>query len=271
VTWFRVDDNLAFHPKVLTAGNAAMGLWVRAGSWAAQQLTDGFVPDSIVATLGGRSAAKALERAGLWVRLEGGWGFHDWHERQPLRATVEADRTRERDKKRRQRAAGVELVDHDPATGRFVSPRDNPRDSPPDTRGESPATRPVPSRPTTESPTVVVNELTRDLDDDDLRAAIVTARAHRLGQPNPRPGWCRSVAASIDVRRARELANEGRTAAEIDLGLDQRHTPHTATPPPGPAQPAPWTPRIVADAVDASTGIQRASSLRVLTGGAIEA
>lgn len=269
MTWFRVDDTLPFDPQVLAAGNAAMGLWVRAGAWCMQQLTDGHVPDAIVTSMGGRTAAKALERAGLWARSGAGWQFVEWD--QPTRAIVEADRAKERDKKRRQRAAGGELVDHDSTTGRFVSPGDNRRDSPPDTRGESPATRPVPSRPVTESPTVVVKELTRDLDDDELRSAIVKARAHRLGQTNPRPGWCRSVAASIDVRRARELANEGRTAAEIDLGLDQRHTPHTATPPPGPAQPAPWTPRIVADAVDASTGIQRASSLRVLTGGAIEA
>ena len=33
--WFKVDDNLALHPKVLGAGNAAMGMWVRAGSWSA--------------------------------------------------------------------------------------------------------------------------------------------------------------------------------------------------------------------------------------------
>ena len=55
--WFKVDDNLAFHHKVVAAGNAAMGLWVRAGAMCAQQLTDGFVPDHMVNTLGSKALA----------------------------------------------------------------------------------------------------------------------------------------------------------------------------------------------------------------------
>lgn len=103
MTWFKVDDNLAFHPKVLAAGNAAMGLWVRAGSWCAQQLTDGFVPDTILPSLGTRAAAKQLEAAGLWVRLDGGWGFHEWAERQPLRSQVETERAAARKRMRSRR------------------------------------------------------------------------------------------------------------------------------------------------------------------------
>lgn len=34
MSWFKVDDHLAFHRKTLAAGNEAMGLWVRAGSWS---------------------------------------------------------------------------------------------------------------------------------------------------------------------------------------------------------------------------------------------
>ena len=49
MTWFRVDDTLAMHPKVYAAGNAAMGLWVRAGAWSMQQLTDGDRSRPIVA------------------------------------------------------------------------------------------------------------------------------------------------------------------------------------------------------------------------------
>ena len=62
--WFRVDDNLGFHHKVIAAGNPAMGLWVRAGSVCASQLTDGFVPDHMIASLGVSVGAieKAVER-----------------------------------------------------------------------------------------------------------------------------------------------------------------------------------------------------------------
>jgi hypothetical protein len=50
MSWFRVDDTLAAHPKTRRAGLAAMGLWTVAGSWSSQQLTEGFVPDWFVAT-----------------------------------------------------------------------------------------------------------------------------------------------------------------------------------------------------------------------------
>lgn len=90
--WFKVDDTLALHHKAVAAGNAAMGLWVRAGSWSMQTLSDGFIPDVIVAALGNHSQAKKLVSAGLWDRLETGYAFHDWSERQPTKVDVERER-----------------------------------------------------------------------------------------------------------------------------------------------------------------------------------
>jgi hypothetical protein len=90
--WFRVDDNLGFHHKVIAAGNPAMGLWVRAGSVCASQLTDGFVADHVVAALGTVAQAKKLVQVGLWDLAQGGYTFHEWDERQPRRADVEAER-----------------------------------------------------------------------------------------------------------------------------------------------------------------------------------
>lgn len=107
--WFKVDDALAFHMKALAAGNAALGLWVRAGSWSMQQLSDGFVPASMVTALGGgHKDAKALTQAGLWHQVDGGFQFHDWAEYQPTRAEVAAEReaTRERVKKHRAKQVG---------------------------------------------------------------------------------------------------------------------------------------------------------------------
>lgn len=103
--WFKVDDALAFHMKALAAGNRALGLWVRAGSWSMQQLSDGFVPSGIVPALGGNHEdVGALVEAGLWHVTEGGWQFHDWAEYQPTRAQLEAEReaTRERVAKHRE-------------------------------------------------------------------------------------------------------------------------------------------------------------------------
>lgn len=81
--WFKVDDTLAFHAKTVAAGNAAMGLWVRAGSWSMQTLTDGFIPDHMARQLGTTKEANRLVEAGLWDRAEGGYRFHEWAERQP--------------------------------------------------------------------------------------------------------------------------------------------------------------------------------------------
>lgn len=104
--WFAVEDTLAFHRKTLTAGNAAMGLWVRAGSWSMQILTDGEIPADVARTLGTTAEAKRLVTAGLWVPKDGGYEFHEWAERQRSRVQVAADReaSRQRQERARKRA-----------------------------------------------------------------------------------------------------------------------------------------------------------------------
>jgi len=93
MVWFKVDDSIPFHPKVVAAGNLAIGLWLRAGGWCAQQMTEGFIPTGMLAPLGGTpSTARKLVGAGLWDVAEGGWRFHDWHTYQPARAEVEGRR-----------------------------------------------------------------------------------------------------------------------------------------------------------------------------------
>lgn len=99
--WFAVEDTLAFHRKTLTAGNAAMGLWVRAGSWSMQILTDGEIPHDVARTLGSAAEAKRLVAAGLWIPKDDGYEFHEWSDRQRSRVKVAADReaTRRRQEK----------------------------------------------------------------------------------------------------------------------------------------------------------------------------
>jgi hypothetical protein len=64
-------------------------LWLRAGSWSAQQLTDGFIPTTADRLLGddGTLAGELVE-AGLWEVLPDGWAFHGWDEFQPSRDEV---------------------------------------------------------------------------------------------------------------------------------------------------------------------------------------
>lgn len=103
--WFNVDDGFAFHRKAVKAGNAALGLWTRAGSWCAQQLTDGFVPDEIVLVLGSVSQAGRLVSAALWMKVDGGYQFHEWSVdgRNPTKKDVMERRRKETERKQRLR------------------------------------------------------------------------------------------------------------------------------------------------------------------------
>jgi hypothetical protein len=92
VPWFNVDDGFAFHQKTVRAGNAALGLWTRAGAWCSQHLSDGFLPDEMAGVLGSATQAKKLVEVGLWVKVEGGYQFHEWVGWQRSRGEVLAER-----------------------------------------------------------------------------------------------------------------------------------------------------------------------------------
>ena len=146
--WFKVDDTLAFHAKVVAAGNEAMGLWVRAGSWSSQQLTDGFIPDHMIAAMGG--GADRLIEVGLWTREDGGCRFHEWEQAQFTRAEIEAKREAERDRKRRQRRTpGGQFTDSGRSPGGV--PAGHPAGQDAESQRES--HRPDPSRPDPTRPT----------------------------------------------------------------------------------------------------------------------
>jgi hypothetical protein len=155
VTWFKVDDSLATHHKVVAAGNSAMGLWVRAGSWCAQQLTDGFIPASTVGILGTATQARRLVTVGLWIKVDGGYRFHEWDAsgRQPTRSAVLDRRKREAEKKSRARAARNEPKSTDAqVTADCPQGTDagHPTGHPTGVTGGVRSTRPVPSRPVEE-------------------------------------------------------------------------------------------------------------------------
>ncbi|HEX6967609.1 MAG TPA: hypothetical protein VF174_02095 [Micromonosporaceae bacterium] len=97
MTWFKVDDSFHANPKVLAASPAALGLWVVAGSWSAQNLTEGFVPNHVLARLMPRADRFATEliKVGLWERAENGYQFHDWTDFNPTRSEALAVKERQ--------------------------------------------------------------------------------------------------------------------------------------------------------------------------------
>lgn len=104
--WFRVDDGFHSHPKVLAVSLAARGLWVTCGSWSSAHLTDGFIRDQVLASLGGSpELAEELVTEGLWRRRKGGYQFHQWAEKNPTKEAVENDRRNNAERQKRWRKA----------------------------------------------------------------------------------------------------------------------------------------------------------------------
>lgn len=169
--WFKVDDALSMHMKAFAAGNQALGLWVRAGSWSMHQLSDGFIPKGVVQALGGDwDDAVALIQAGLWHEAEGGYQFHDWAEYQPTREQVLAERAAATERKRASRAR---------------SQGESHRDTPGTHAGShSPPSRPVPTRPdpvTHLSESTHVSSESRDSSDEERRREELVRTTLREG------------------------------------------------------------------------------------------
>lgn len=214
--WFKVDDGLAFHRKTLRAGNPAMGLWVRAGSEVAGQLTDGFVSVLLARQLGTPGQARSLVEAGLWHRdddvgecaacveqgmlevveraREPGYVFHEWWLRNPSRADVEQDR-----EEARQRMARVR--------GRRRGPDGSPersRERPPNVRGSF--ALPGPARP---DPTPLLTLISR-LAACDTRASAAPPPAEQVAL------WQELAGPGVD------LEGEARAYLERNLGRPAR-------------------------------------------------
>jgi hypothetical protein len=102
--WFKVDDQLAFHPKVLACPPTSLALWLRAGAWCAGQLTDGRLPAAMLSPFGCRRRdAEKLVEVGLWEHTEDGYRFRNWEEYQPTKAQVEAERAKNKERQSRWR------------------------------------------------------------------------------------------------------------------------------------------------------------------------
>ncbi|QIG57731.1 replication initiation protein [Arthrobacter phage Shoya] len=153
MAWFKVDDGLHASRKLLKipkrARFAAVGLWTIAGSWCADQLTDGVVPDYMLEAWGAPpSAPQSLVDAELWDRESGGYVFRNWHEYQPSKQDVDAERaaSRERMKELRAKRKGKKPLEQ--AENPEVFGRTHPNGSE-NVRNPDP-TRPDPTRPTYE-------------------------------------------------------------------------------------------------------------------------
>lgn len=140
--WFNVDDQMHSHPKVLTAGNAAIGLWTRLGSYASAYATEGFIPTEIVHAYGKKNERNNLITAGLLVPENDGYRLHDYLDYNRDREQIENAREQARERKRRQRERQKESQGHgvtSPVTsGVSHGPQAKPSQAKPTTTDSSP-------------------------------------------------------------------------------------------------------------------------------------
>lgn len=123
-----LDDQILNHPKFIRAvakgGSAVVHLWLGLRAYCSQQLSDGFIPDDMMAEIRGptdsRSRIKAtncLAECNLLHRGDKGWWLHDYLDHSSSRAQVLA--WREANRKRKRQSRGVSQRDGE---------RDTPRD-----------------------------------------------------------------------------------------------------------------------------------------------
>jgi hypothetical protein len=210
--WFKVDDGLHAHKKAVKAGVEAMGLWVLAGSWSADLLTDGFVPDYIAARIDPnyKKNAARLVAARLWVPDEhdgdSGWRFHDWKTKQPSSESVLEEREAARTRMQRVRA----------------NKKAGSADVRPNTERTSPEVRVTPTRPdptiTTNGPSAANGRNARKPDEPPPTAPVDTGIAQKLVE-----GWLGMLATKPQQRIVDQVAGH-----VIDALRDDQSPEHVA-------------------------------------------
>jgi len=151
MSWGKIDDGFATHPKVAPLSAEALQLWIRCFCWCHLKVNeglrpgvDGFVPRALLATIGAGVIRKLEKlarelvdaraggtfRFGLWEPVEGGWVFHDWKNylRQCGAAElVPGPETPQRDRSEAGRIAGLASANARRARDGTAQPRSNDR------------------------------------------------------------------------------------------------------------------------------------------------
>lgn len=204
MTWFKVDDGFWSHPKTAMLSDAAIALWVRAGSYSCQHLTDGFISPPMLRMLGDRAAVDELVEAGLWEPAAGGWQFHDWDEYQETSETVKRRREQARDRQRRARAAREK---------KRATPHDSSGDVTPD----------------------VTRDNTREFSTPDPTRPDLVGTDVPTNPPTPRPDSDGTLVPLRPPRGGREVAERLNTTAHSAgaHAIAREYAQHSGTPIPG--------------------------------------
>jgi hypothetical protein len=94
MSWVKIDDQFADHPKIAQAGPLGLAVYVAGLCYSARYLTDGFIPTASAERFAGTSPelrAKLVDLS-LWDETDGGYLIHDYLDYNPPAAKVKAER-----------------------------------------------------------------------------------------------------------------------------------------------------------------------------------
>lgn len=196
MTWTRLSDDFTDRPEVVRPGRSARFLHVEALVWCNRQLTDGALPDHMVARITDsadvdRDVAE-LADTGLWTRLPSGDGWQvDWTDQETaevVKDRKEANAARQRlfNERRRLHARGDHSICH-PMGCEVLRRNASPNASvTPSVTG--PPSRPVPSRPLGRDGTEDREGGSTSSDGGSAGAPPAASSAPPPGVPGPPPG-----------------------------------------------------------------------------------
>lgn len=129
MSYFPVNDQAAFHPEFVAAGNASIGRWTRAGSWCKANVSGGRVPPEVAALLGTKREARKLVEVGLWeVAEDGAFQFHDLEHQARNFAPDQEKSRRQNDPERQRRKRERDRKAREEAEASRTDSRDESRD-----------------------------------------------------------------------------------------------------------------------------------------------
>lgn len=106
MTWVKLSDDFATHPKVIGLSDVALRTLIESYCYAARHMTDGHLAVPVVAKLGTKRIRTELVDAGLWdTNGDGGVLIHDYLEYNPSRAEILAQKEAHAEQMREWRAA----------------------------------------------------------------------------------------------------------------------------------------------------------------------
>lgn len=230
MSWFRLDDKFHSNQKVIAARNAAVGLYVRCGTWSADQGTEGRIPSHVALMFGTKAEIARVSAAGLWQPTDYGYLIRDY-----LEYNLSNDEVGERREKRAEagRAGGIKSGE---------SRRSKREASASDSGKQIEAnTNPDPTRPDPTPLVPVVDELDDSTCDVLHGAAVMYAEWKFASNPSACKGlpskYKAGIVANVLTEQAAELSayierHPNATAADIaSKVLGVRGLGNTTTPP----------------------------------------